>query len=87
MKGAQASVDFSKVNEFKCVNDVSCVDFNNREENVTAFEDVSFRTAKSAELNSWKNNQVYRCMLKRNTFVKSVSPRGGYATSKKPLKV
>ena len=70
MKGAQASVDLSKVNEFKCVNGVSCVDFNNREENVTAFEDVSFMTAKSAELNSWKSNKVYRCMLKKKDWSK-----------------
>ena len=48
MKGAEASVDFSKVNEFKFVNDASCVDFNSREENMIAFEDVSFGTAKSA---------------------------------------
>ena len=48
MTGAEASVDFSKVNEFNCVNGVSCVDFNNREENMMAFEDVSFVTAKSA---------------------------------------
>ena len=41
-----------------------------------AFEDVSFVTAKSAELDSWKINHANR-MLKRKTLVKSVKKNIG----------
>jgi hypothetical protein len=75
MSGVELSVDLSKVQGFECVeNDTEDANDNgNREENILVLEDLSFASAKCAELQSWKTNQVY--VEKPDSGQKCVSTR------------